>query len=147
LRTALCCGATAGLALDPAWGRVNFSCRRARNHRQAVGQVAWAFSQSTRGRSKNENWSRTSARARRGMASANEKKEKRKKRTFFRWHLKNWVRPFAVDWSKMVLISFSPITHFFRLRFSSFPSSFVHADHNRFWTRDKNDRRSTLPKN
>ena len=57
-----------------------------------------------------------------------------------------------VDWSKKILINFSPITNFFRLRFSSFPFPFVandtyevvvcHADHTRFWTREKNVRRT-----
>jgi hypothetical protein len=83
LISSLCRVFTAGLALDPTWGRVNFSCRRARNHRQEVGQVAWTFPQSARGRSQNENRSRTSARAHGGVVSANEKKEKRKKENFW----------------------------------------------------------------
>ena len=95
-----------------------FSCRRARNYRQAVGQAAWTFPQSPSGRSQNENRSRTSARARRGVVSANEKKEKRKKRNYSGAPEKLGK---IIDWSKIILINFSPITNFFRLRFTSFP--------------------------
>ena len=128
--------------------RAHQSRRRARNHRQAAGQVAWSFPQSsTRDRSQNENRSRASARARRRVVSANEKKEKRKKRN-------NSGRSEKLGktaaWSKMILIiKFSPITKLFRLRFPFLlfssssqrrtkPSSFIfHADHTRFWTREK----------
>jgi hypothetical protein len=72
----------AGFVLTPTSVQVSFARTRGRNHREAVGQVAWTFPQSTRSRSQNENRSRTSARARRGVVSANEKKEKRKKRNF-----------------------------------------------------------------
>jgi len=54
-----------------------------------------------------------------------------------------------VDWSKIILINFSPITNLLR---PSFLLSFVandtyevvvcHADHTRFWTREKSDRRA-----
>ena len=111
-------GHTAGFIFDPEGRREVFSYRRARNYRQAVGQVAWTFPQSPSGRSQNENRSRTSARARRGVVSANEKKEKRKKRKYSGAPEKLGK---IVDWSKIILINFSPITNFFRLRFSSFP--------------------------
>ena len=83
-----------------------------------MGQAAWTFPQSPSGRSQNENRSRTSARARRGVVSANEKKEKRKKRNYSGAPEKLGK---IIDWSKIILINFSPITNFFRLRFSSFP--------------------------
>ena len=74
---------TAGFVLTPTSVRMNLSRRRARNCRQAAGQVAWAFPQSTSSRPQNKNRGRTSARAHRGVVSANEKKEKRKKENFW----------------------------------------------------------------
>ena len=44
---------TAGLTLDPTWGRVAFSRRRTWNSTQESGQGALSFPQSPRGRSQN----------------------------------------------------------------------------------------------
>ena len=98
--------------MTPTSVQVSFTRARGRNHRQAVGQVAWTFPQSASSRSQNENRGRTSARARRGVVSANEKKEKRKKRNYSGAPEKLGK---IVDWSKIILINFSPITNFFRL--------------------------------
>jgi hypothetical protein len=75
-----------------------------------VGQVAWAFPQIPSGRSPNENRSRTSARARRGVVSANGNEKKRSERKEnFKVDL-NHVSKNLIG-QKTILISFPPITY------------------------------------